>query len=153
MVPIEGCEACGGVWLGPDGAVHILRGMADDLAREIERASDSVGARASSRPSDLGERACPTCAQPMGRLTIGHTIVDSCPAHGTWFDREEVAAVIKECSALRRERIGEREAYAEDEAARAAASRAREYGPGERAGENPVFSTFVDVVLGLLTRY
>jgi hypothetical protein len=34
-------------------------------------------------------------------------VVDVCPAHGTWFDREEIAAVTAACGALRRELVTE----------------------------------------------
>jgi Zn-finger nucleic acid-binding protein len=107
-LPIEGCEACGGVWLGPDAAVHVLRGLGDSIEHEIAEASASVAARAALRPSDAGTRACPTCAQTMGRLDVARTVVDSCPAHGTWFDREEIASVIAVCGELRREQSEEK---------------------------------------------
>ena len=143
MLPIEGCEACGGVWLGPDGAVHILRGLGDELEHEIARASTIVEARAAARPSDAGERSCPTCAQTMGRLTVGRTVVDSCPAHGTWFDREEVSAVVRQCGALRRARANE-EPLPGDEAFHAPHADER---PNTH---NPVWEVFVDLILSLV---
>ncbi len=128
---MEGCEACGGVWLGPDAAVHVLRGLGDELEREIARASGSVETRAVAvRPADPGQRACPTCAQLMGRLTVGATVVDSCPAHGTWFDPLEIAEVIKACGALREAHAAEK-ASPEDAAYRAV----------EREGRRPQYFT------------
>ena len=100
---MEGCEGCGGVWLGPEAAVHVLRGLGDDREREIARATAVLEMRAvGAPPADPGARECPTCAQVMGRLPVGATIVDSCPAHGTWFDSREIGEVIVACGALRR---------------------------------------------------
>ena len=103
MLPMEGCEGCGGVWLGPEAAVHVLRGLGDDREREIARATALLEMRAvGAPPADPGKRECPTCAQVMGRLPVGATVVDSCPAHGTWFDSREIGEVIVACGALRR---------------------------------------------------
>jgi Zn-finger nucleic acid-binding protein len=129
-LPIEGCEACGGVWLGPDAAVHVLRGLGDAIEQEIARASAGVAARAAVRPSDAGTRACPTCAQTMGRLEVARTVVDSCPAHGTWFDRQEIASVITICGELRRAQ-SEEELTPEEAAYRAV----------EREGRTPQYYT------------
>ena len=101
--PIDGCGVCGGVWLGPEATVHVLRGLGDELEREIARASRAVEASARAPVLDEGARACPTCGQTMGRLAVGKTVVDSCPAHGAWFDRTEVASVIAMCGELRQE--------------------------------------------------
>ena len=102
-LPIDGCGVCGGVWLGPEATVHVLRGLGDELEREIARASRVVGASARTPVRDEGARACPTCGQTMGRLAVGTTVVDSCPAHGAWFDRTEVTSVIATCGELRQE--------------------------------------------------
>ena len=105
---MEGCEACGGVWLGPDAAVHVLRGLGDEREREIARVTASLEMRVvAARPADPGARGCPTCAQVMGRLTVGATVVDSCPAHGAWFDRREIGEIIVACGALRKRHSAE----------------------------------------------
>lgn len=39
----------------------------------------------------------------MMRVVIGEIIVDSCAAHGTWFDRQELAAVVKVCRSLKKQ--------------------------------------------------
>ena len=53
---------------------------------------------------------------------------DSCPAHGTWFDREEIATVITACGALRR-------AHADEEGSPEEAA----YRAVEREGREPQF--------------
>jgi Zn-finger nucleic acid-binding protein len=148
-LPVEGCEACGGVWLGPEAAVHVLRGLGDALEQEIARASAGVAARAAVRPSDPGTRVCPTCAQTMGRLEVAKTVVDSCPAHGTWFDRAEIASVIAVCGELRRAQSAE-ELPPEEAAYRAVEREGRtpKYytsGPG-----SPVSTVFLDTILDVL---
>ena len=103
MLPVSGCAACGGLWLGPDAAVHVMQGLGDQVDVELARASATV-ARTSIVPGpDSGMRACPACGLAMARLAIRDVIVDSCAAHGTWFDRGEVEAVEMACSKLRKQ--------------------------------------------------
>jgi Zn-finger nucleic acid-binding protein len=105
---MEGCEACGGVWLGPEAAVHVLRGLGDERELEIVRLTASHEMRVvAARAADTGARGCPTCTQVMGRLTVGATIVDSCPAHGAWFDRREIGEVVVACGALQKRHSAE----------------------------------------------
>lgn len=104
---MAGCPGCGGMWLGPDAAVHVMRGLGDALEREAAEASAEV-ARTSRAPArDTGARACPVCSSLMGRLVVDDIIVDSCSAHGSWFDRDEVAGVVKACGSLRAKQRGE----------------------------------------------
>jgi Zn-finger nucleic acid-binding protein len=151
-LPIEGCAACGGVWLGPDAAVHVLRGLGDRLEHEIATASAGVAARAAVRPSDAGTRACPTCAQVMGRLEVARTVVDSCPAHGTWFDRQEIASVIAVCGALRRAQ-SEEMGSPEEAAYRAVQGEARARGYVHSGPSAPISSVFLDTIVEVLGRF
>ncbi len=102
-LPLWGCAACGGVWLGPDAAVHVMQGLGDPVDVELARASAAT-ARTSIVPGrDTGVRACPVCAGAMARIVIGEIILDSCSAHGAWFDRGEIEAVVKVCTKLRKQ--------------------------------------------------
>lgn len=157
-LPMEGCEGCGGVWLGPDAAVHVLRGHGDELEREIARASASVETRASAaRPTDPGHRACPRCAQTMGRLEVGATVVDTCPAHGTWFDRREVGEIVVACGALRKTQLRYKaeQAPIEEEAYRAVEREGRspqdyDARPSAHGHEWNVFGTILEAVVALM---
>ena len=102
MVPVSGCRTCGGVWLGPDATMHVLQGLGDEVETEVAALSvDS--ARRSLHPAgpDSGARGCPTCGLIMQRLPVSSTMIDSCPTHGTFFDRDEVVHVVRACRRLR----------------------------------------------------
>ena len=48
-------------------------------------------------------RRCPSCNLEMAPLIVGVVRVDSCPAHGTWFDRLELTRVTKALGAIARD--------------------------------------------------
>lgn len=97
-MPIHGCEACGGAWLGPDAAVHVMRGAGDAAERALVDASSGVASRPKRAvPPAEGTLACPQCTTAMHRMAVGEVIVDSCPAHGTWCDAGEVQRVVDTC--------------------------------------------------------
>ncbi len=50
-LPLAGCAACGGVWLGPEAAVHVMRGLGDHVDVELARAS-------AARLPEAVEKAC-----------------------------------------------------------------------------------------------
>lgn len=81
------CGACGGVWLAPDEAVRILRPLFTP----------------GGLPGGPSPLRCPDCAQDMTEWTVGATDValDSCGAHGTWFDRSEIEALAVAAARLR----------------------------------------------------
>ena len=101
-VPAHVCPACGGTWLGPETSIHVMQGLGDAVTVELSAATVGVGRRAPLQaPSDLPDRACPTCASIMMPMTVAGVVVDSCPAHGTWFDRDELGRVASACKNLR----------------------------------------------------
>lgn len=54
-------------------------------------------ARIVPREREVHYARCPTCSQPMSRMNFGTRsgiVVDVCRAHGTWFDRGELDAVL-----------------------------------------------------------
>lgn len=88
------------MWLGPEATVHVMRGLQDQLDAELSAVSATT-ARASFIPGkDSGARACPTCGVVMARIAITDVIVDSCSAHGAWFDRGEIECVVAACTKL-----------------------------------------------------
>ena len=87
---MHACARCGGVFAakhGPD-----LDARAAEAAAE---ASLAAKVRASSAPLAL----CPVCHARTERQLIAAVEVDECGAHGTWFDRGEVEAVMAAGSA------------------------------------------------------
>ena len=109
-LPIHGCRACGGLWLGPDATMHVLQGRGGALEREVvdvDRRSSLPPTIAPAVPNSAIRR-CPACDLEMAPLGIGAVRVDSCPAHGTWFDRLELTRVTKELADLERARTRRR---------------------------------------------
>jgi len=96
-----GCYGCGGVWLGPEAAVHVMRGLGDDVERNIAAASVDLSRRSLHPPPSGGSRECSTCGLEMAHLRVGDIVIDSCPTHGSFFDRDEVEAVVKACRRMR----------------------------------------------------
>ncbi|MEA2748031.1 MAG: Transcription factor zinc-finger [Myxococcales bacterium] len=97
-----GCFACGGVWLGPEAAVHVMRGLGDEVEQNLAAASVETARRSFVPAPDSGSRECPTCGLVMSHLPVGDIVIDSCPTHGSFFDRDEVQAVVDACRRLRR---------------------------------------------------
>ncbi|MDB4941070.1 MAG: hypothetical protein JWP97_604 [Labilithrix sp.] len=90
------------MWLGPDATIHVMRGLDDEVEHEVAAVSRDAARRSLHPPGpDSGARACPICGLTMGRLPVARVMVDSCPTHGTWFDREEVGRVVSACRRLR----------------------------------------------------
>ena len=101
-LPVHGCEACGGLWLGPDATVHVMRGLDDAIDHEISKHAEKLGGMARRLPEiDENERICPFCEQSLARVDVNAIRVDSCFTHGSWFDRTELHEVVLTCSKLR----------------------------------------------------
>ena len=99
---MHGCEACGGLWLGPDATVHVMRGLDDAIDHEIDRQAEKLAAKAHRLPEiDENQRICPFCEQSLARVDVNAVRVDSCFTHGSWFDRTEIHEVVLGCARLR----------------------------------------------------
>ncbi|MCK6536057.1 MAG: zf-TFIIB domain-containing protein [Polyangiaceae bacterium] len=93
------CGTCGGVWLDTAAASHITRVLCSETLAHAE-----AGARIARHPVDTrGAIACPTCGAAAQRSLAGQARVeiDVCPAHGTWFDRNELERVAQAHAAAR----------------------------------------------------
>jgi Zn-finger nucleic acid-binding protein len=97
-----GCYSCGGVWLGPEAAVHVMRGLGDEVEQNLAAASVETSRKSLHPAPDSGSRECSTCGLVMARLRVGDVVIDSCATHGSFFDRDEVQAVIDACRRMRR---------------------------------------------------
>lgn len=83
------CRRCGGVWLGRTTAA-----LVDDA---LERSSVEAAKRA-ARDAVSTEHApraltCPKCSRALEPHFIAGVEIDSCEAHGTWYDREELPQI------------------------------------------------------------
>jgi hypothetical protein len=99
-LPLHGCRSCGGAWLGPEAAVHLLRDPDDTVNQAVVAASRKIPFQHEVHPERL--RVCALCAQPMSALYVGPIRLETCP-HGTWFDRDEVREASRTLEAKRHE--------------------------------------------------
>jgi len=77
------CKNCDGAWIGEDALVGMLQ----------ERTSTLVFLPWQPREQD-NERSCAACGKPMQWVNLGTVKLDRCPAHGVWFDADELAALL-----------------------------------------------------------
>lgn len=93
------CGTCGGVWLDTAAASRIVQVLCSETLSHAE-----AGARVARHQADTrGAIACPTCGAPTQRTLAAQSRVevDVCPAHGTWFDRNELERVAQAHAAAR----------------------------------------------------
>jgi Zn-finger nucleic acid-binding protein len=91
-VVLQGCNACGGVWLDKDQARAVTTHIAGSL--RVVLASDKVTrAKAGRQPASARTRRCPVDAEPLTLVETDGVEVDVCQVHGTWFDADEVRRI------------------------------------------------------------
>lgn len=98
--PVHGCPGCGGAWLDAETAVTLMKGTDEVVSRELVAAASATSGDTSATIAD-GKRSCARCSAEMLSFSVGDVVVDTCPAHGTWFDRDEVARVAAAVARLR----------------------------------------------------
>jgi Zn-finger nucleic acid-binding protein len=121
-LPIHECTHCHGLWI-PDDRL-------DDL---IERASQAPALFRERRESPLGlspveYRRCPVCNALMSRRNfrkISGVVIDSCHAHGSWLDADELERISEFVRSGGLTRAAERDAHERVQLAKSAALRAR----------------------------
>ncbi len=88
---MNGCGACGGVFLSPACAQK----LAAALPKEAIDLSVTASKAARYRPDTAPPLRCPICAGVMQRIRAAKAGVDLdvCPQHGTFYDHEEVEKV------------------------------------------------------------
>ena len=92
---IEACGRCGGVFVEADVAKRALAvgsRAPEELAHKVQQVTQRVV------QNDDRALECPECSAPMSKSTLGNAKLDTCAAHGTWFDPHELA---KAMAALR----------------------------------------------------
>ena len=93
------CERCGG-WGLEVAAVENLGADREHQAVVLGLASPMTGHRVDPTAEEIKVRyfPCPQCGQLMNRINFARcsgVIVDVCRGHGTWFDRDELRAIIE----------------------------------------------------------
>ena len=98
---LHGCPRCGGLWVD-NATVEQLRDAHD---AEFEDVARRLVPLVLSSPRRSPEIACPECHASMRRSALADTMhaIDVCDAHGTWFDRDELATFV---SAFAEQRAG-----------------------------------------------
>lgn len=93
------CERCGGIWLEVSAFERICANREEQAA--VLGAASPVPTR-QVNPISEGNRVryspCPQCGQIMNRINFARcsaVIVDVCKGHGTWFDRDELSAIVQ----------------------------------------------------------
>jgi Zn-finger nucleic acid-binding protein len=85
-----GCAKCGGVWLDNRACHALVQGSSGALVDLAERAARGVTTAPDERVAP-----CPVCSRPLTTTAVPPTTVtiDTCAAHGTWFDPNELRIV------------------------------------------------------------
>jgi Zn-finger nucleic acid-binding protein len=78
------CVLCEGAWIAEATLVAILE----------QRASTLV--ELPWQPRTDKPRPCAQCKAEMQTVDLGTVALDRCPAHGVWFDADELAALLKQ---------------------------------------------------------
>ncbi len=98
------CARCGGLWVEAEAFERICADREEQTAVLGAAAFASKPSIANIKSSHAGQTdkvryvPCPQCAQLMNRVNFAHcsgVIVDVCKGHGTWFDRDELRAIVE----------------------------------------------------------
>jgi Zn-finger nucleic acid-binding protein len=79
-----------------------MQGAEDTQDAELARITHEAAAHARvAAPANVQGRACPACGAALSAIPFAGVVVDSCAAHGTFFDRSEVEQVVLACRKFR----------------------------------------------------
>ncbi len=90
------CEHCAGLWV----EVAALEKICADREQQAAVLGGASPAPAHSLQAEqkIQYAPCPQCGQLMNRINFARcsgVIVDICKGHGTWFDRNELSAIVQ----------------------------------------------------------
>lgn len=91
------CATCGGIWVDLGTSQRLAAAADPSVSGVAQHVSNQ--ARHPNVPANVPGRPCPACYAPMRPTTFGSVYLDSCLAHGTWFDRDELTRVMAEVQA------------------------------------------------------
>ena len=88
------CLQCGGAFLDAVAADSVVRALDESAQRAAALAGSNPHAtRVVDNLAKLAHVDCPVCHTRMQRFAVGPVDVDTCVAHGTWYDRCELEDV------------------------------------------------------------
>ncbi len=91
------CETCGGLWLEVAAFENICASREEQSA-VLGGAALAPAHAVTGVESKIRYVPCPECSELMNRINFARcsgVIVDVCKGHGTWFDRDELSAIIR----------------------------------------------------------
>ena len=132
-VPVRDCAACGGVWLESES----FRLVTADREAQAAVLAFAPPATRSVPVGEVRYAPCPRCGAMMNRVNfarISGVVLDTCRAHGTWFDRDELRRIVEFVRAGGLEASRERERQALEEERRRLEQLARDRPPEDLTG-------------------
>src|SRR5205823_2997019 len=90
---LHGCTTCGGIWLDADASQRVV----ESIDPTVVAAADEEARAARVQPNVEAVAPCPVCQRALERMPIeqARVMVDACPGHGVWFDRDELQLVVR----------------------------------------------------------
>lgn len=86
------CPICGGVMTSSRCCGEwIAEARLVDMAQEMRGSLVELP----WKPRKGTPRNCPSCSAPMQTVTLAKVDLDRCPAHGVWFDKDELQKVLQ----------------------------------------------------------
>jgi len=89
---LQGCGACGGVWLDDASSRHLIAQPSAEAAHLATLAANNA-----QRPVSVqGPVSCPVCSETLRHHDFPNAKLrlDVCARHGTWFDRGELSVLV-----------------------------------------------------------
>ena len=89
------CERCAGLWVEVAALEKICADREQQAA--VLGGASPVPPKAPQAEQKIQYAPCPQCSQLMNRINFARcsgVIVDICKGHGTWFDRDELSAIV-----------------------------------------------------------
>ncbi len=98
--PIDRCPDCEGLWIETEVVERMYKDRENAPSIQAMAASDkqAVQPTGTGALKPEGYIQCPDCGKLMNRQNFGRfsgVIIDSCKAHGTWFDADELRRIIE----------------------------------------------------------
>jgi Zn-finger nucleic acid-binding protein len=115
---LHGCGKCGGVWLDHEASQKVVSSLPAGI---LELAGRAARAASEARIDLTGKVRCPLDRNELARTVVKGVEVDTCSAHGTWFDAGEVGRIAQ---AFEDARLAHRAVAASSDSAGAEARRA-----------------------------
>ena len=92
-VLLQGCAGCGGIWVDDGSSRRLIAAPSAQAAQLASVASQN----ARQQVDTSSTVACPVCRKTMRHQDFPNARLrlDVCDAHGSWFDRGELAALVE----------------------------------------------------------